>query len=176
MLFIYSLMHNHNIEIELQGKASLVTPGPKISLQQDYYLDLTKCMYSLVITNCMYRFTLWRQNLTISPTYNIYLLRRISFLFLPCNVVDIMAFLKSIFVDLSKASPVGFLIDRGNLTTVPFWRSICRTRPWELSVTAIKFDVSTSISKRPKFEDQINIVLLFTILYKFTYKNLMNQV
>lgn len=51
-------MHNHNIEIELQGKASLVTPGPKISLQQDYYLDLTKCMYSLVITNCMYRFTL----------------------------------------------------------------------------------------------------------------------
>lgn len=49
-------MHNHNIEIE--GKASLVTPGPKISLQQDYYLDLTKCMYSLVITNFMYRFTL----------------------------------------------------------------------------------------------------------------------
>lgn len=73
--------------------------------------------------------------------------------------------LKKVNFDLSKASPVGFVTDKGNLTTVPLWRSICSIRPWELSATAMKFDLSTSESKIKNFEDQMNIIVpLLTIV------------
>lgn len=53
-----------------------------------------------------------------------------NIVFFPCNEVDIiLRFIlekKRVFVDLSNASPVDMLIDKGNFTTAPVLRSICR--------------------------------------------------
>lgn len=50
--------------------------------------------------------------------------------FFSCNEADIIFLLilekKNVFVVLSNASPVDLLIDKGNFTTAPVLRSICR--------------------------------------------------